>query len=156
MGPSSLRSSRRGLPLRKAARATRAVSSGTGWIGLGLSDTAGLRGGSDTDSRDIGRPAGPARFRQQYRRWFLGSQRGPGKASVCKPLDRQKSGTLYRQGSKDRTEREPWDNRSRAGGSPPRARHNSWRVRTEKPWRRNALFVSFGSMSGMLAAARPP
>src|SRR4051794_15723504 len=36
MAPSSSRSLSRGLPLRKAARATRAVSSGTGWIGVGL------------------------------------------------------------------------------------------------------------------------
>src|SRR3954452_17512895 len=45
MVPSSSRSWRRGLPWRKAARATRAVSSGTGWITAGLSDMAGLRRG---------------------------------------------------------------------------------------------------------------
>src|SRR4051812_40852283 len=66
MAPSSSRSFRSGLPLRKAARATRAVSPGTGSIGLGLRDMADLRGGSAADSRDIGCPAGPARFRQQY------------------------------------------------------------------------------------------
>src|SRR4051812_44783610 len=45
MAPSSSRSLRSGLPLRKAALATRAVVSGTGWIGAGLSDMAGLRRG---------------------------------------------------------------------------------------------------------------
>jgi hypothetical protein len=54
--------------LRKAARATRAVSSGTGSIGVGLRDMAGLRGGPGTDPREIGRPPGRARFRQQIRR----------------------------------------------------------------------------------------
>src|SRR4051794_19289364 len=43
--PSSSRSLRSGLPLRKAALATRAVPSGTGSIGLDLSDMVGLRRG---------------------------------------------------------------------------------------------------------------
>jgi hypothetical protein len=63
---SSSRSLRRGLPLRKAARATRVVPSGTGSIGVGLRDMAGLRGGPGIDPREIGRPIGLARFRQQY------------------------------------------------------------------------------------------
>ncbi len=36
------------------------------------------------------------------------------------------------------------------------ASYSSWRVRTENPWRRNALLSSLGFMSGMLAAAMPP
>src|SRR5439155_6240624 len=64
--PSSSRSFRSGSPLRKAARATRAVASGTGSMGLGLRDMVDLSGGSAADSHDIGPPAGPARFRQQY------------------------------------------------------------------------------------------
>src|SRR3954452_8357979 len=43
MAPSLSRRLSRGLPMRKAARATRAVSSGTGWIGAGLRDMADLR-----------------------------------------------------------------------------------------------------------------
>jgi hypothetical protein len=69
MGPSSSRSLRSALPLRKAALAVRAVPSGTGSIGPDLSDMVGLRGGSAIDPRDMGRPAA-ARFRQQCRLSF--------------------------------------------------------------------------------------
>src|SRR4051794_22832118 len=63
MAPSSSRRLRRGLPLRKAALATRAVSSGTGWIRVGLSDTAGLR---RVNLPQNTRPPRLSRLRQRY------------------------------------------------------------------------------------------
>ena len=56
MAPSSSRRLSSGLPLRKAALATRAVPSGTGSIGVGLSDMAGLRRGGPATAY----PPGPA------------------------------------------------------------------------------------------------
>jgi hypothetical protein len=77
--------------------ATRTVCSGTGSIGVGLSDMTGLRGGSATDPRDMGRPAGPARFRQQYRKSFLHTPRGPERPSVSNGRGRLKPATLFAQ-----------------------------------------------------------
>ena len=62
-GADSSRRLRRGLPLRKAARATLAVASGTGWIGSGLSDMAGLRRVHLPRST---RSSQLSRFRQRY------------------------------------------------------------------------------------------
>ena len=64
MVPSSSRSSRSELPLRKAARAMRAVPSGTGWIGSGRSAMARLRGRVGLPQHT--RPPRLGRLRQRY------------------------------------------------------------------------------------------
>src|SRR5215211_5552388 len=72
MAPSSSRRLSSGLPLRKAALATRAVPSGTGSIGVGLSDMAGLRRGGPATAYPPGpaQPTSPTISHRPYERPF--------------------------------------------------------------------------------------